>query len=826
MPNGDSKYLPHLVVPASPETRPYTNPASGGSRAFATPTRNRQAHAQALISQFEALRSTEKTRAQERLAHGLSVQNGLYLTFESEAGFELKFESLEAMRSGIELCNVKSAGDKQLATIFVPDGKLDILLNKVLAYSDPSRDSATGKPKNRELVESIQAVREAALRALWTDPDELFPKENNAVWWEVWLRVSRSVNQERFLRTHAERLGMQVHAESIRFLDRIVLLVRGTAEQMSQSAHLLAVFAEIRRPKVTAEFYLEMGPEEQAEWIDKLLARLRTPQASCPFVCLLDTGVTNGHPLLAPVADDNDLHTYNATWGVADSYGHGNPMAGTAIYGDLATLLESTEDYQLSHRIESVKVTPDPSYHQDPHLYGAITRDGIAQPEISHPERDRIYCMAITSSDNRDRGRPSSWSAAIDAISSGMEDERRRLIVLAAGNTAFTERRHYPHSNHTDPVHDPGQAWNAITVGAYTKKTEIEASEFPGWTVIAPSGDLAPSSCTSTAWTERQWPLKPDVVMEGGNMALDPETQHAFDIDSLKVVSTGHQPQSRLLVPFGDTSGASALIARLAAAVTAQYPNLWPETVRALIVHSARWTETMKRRFAPLNTRRQKTNLLRWYGYGVPDEGALHWSTRDSLTLIAESTLQPFHKDGGAVRTREIQLHALPWPVDELRALGNAMVEMRVTLSYFVEPNPGERGWTRKFRYQSHGLRFSVKRSLETQDEFRQRLNKQARDEEEDYQGAVAETGEWFLGQRLCTLGSLHCDVWSGTASELAERGHVAVYPVLGWWKERPALERWGNLARYALIVSISTPEVEADIYTPVMYEIAAQIAV
>src|SRR5256885_8145814 len=38
-------------------------------------------------------------------------------------------------------------------------------------------------------------------------------------------------------------------------------------------------------------------------------------------------------------------------------------------------------------------------------------------------------------------------------------------------------------------------------------------------------------------------------------------------------------------------------------------------------------------------------------------------------------------------------------------------VEMRVTLSFFVEPNPSRRGWQSKFRYQSHGLRFADRKS-------------------------------------------------------------------------------------------------------------------
>src|SRR5260370_7141976 len=76
-------------------------------------------------------------------------------------------------------------------------------------------------------------------------------------------------------------------------------------------------------------------------------------------------------------------------------------------------------------------------------------------------------------------------------------------------------------------------------------------------------------------------------------------------------------------------------------------------------------------------------------------------------------------------------LHRLPWPLDELEPLGDQIVEMRVTLSYFIEPNPSARGVKSRYRYESHGLRFDVKRAVESEDDFRARVNAAARAEEE-----------------------------------------------------------------------------------------------
>ena len=81
------------------------------------------------------------------------------------------------------------------------------------------------------------------------------------------------------------------------------------------------------------------------------------------------------------------------------------------------------------------------------------------------------------------------------------------------------------------------------------------------------------------------------------------------------------------------------------------------------------------------------------------------------------------------------------------------------------------------------------KRSLENLNGFKQRINGQARIQETFTPSS--ESGKWALGKKLCNLGSIHSDVWHGTAADLAERDYIAVYPVIGWWRERPKFERW-----------------------------------
>lgn len=813
--------LPHLLVAGTANIEPYVIPPSSGRGEYKLPGRNRSRHGHKLLAQLQNLRADAETLAEKQRAFGVDAGNGIVIQFESEPEYELAIKSLEFSPSGIELLAVRRIEERVVASVFVPEGKLDRFINLVTSYLHD--DTKKGLPKNQRLIDSIAEIHKAVLDALWTDAGTL-PRQGEVIFWEVWLRTGtdRETILTRF-QEHAHELGFVVEQGHLSFPDRSVVIARGTRAQITRSVELLNCIAELRKAKQPADFFTAMTAADQFDWIQEASGRITPAPADSPAVCILDTGVNNAHPLLRDYLADADMHAYDPDWSVADHDGHGTEMAGLTLYGDLTELLASNDQREVGYILESAKILP-PEGENPPKLYGKVTAESMARAEVQAPERKRVFSMSVTTTDSRDRGQPSAWSASLDALSSGAEEEgeHRRLIFVSAGNTDPNNRHLYPDSNQTDGVHDPGQSWNALTVGAFTEKTEIDAGSFPDWTPIAPEGDLSPSSCTSLIFGQ-SWPIKPDIVLEGGNMAINPGTELADYVDSLQLLTTNWQFATRApLVITGDTSAATALAARMGATLLAAHPEYWPETIRALLVHFSDWTQAQKDRFAPLNTRAAKARLLRYCGFGRPDLERALWSARNSLTLIAQDSLQPYDTVDGKVKTRDMSLHAIPWPVEVLQDLGETAVEMRVTLSYFIEPNPARRGWIRKHRYSSHGLRFDVKTPLESLDEFRQRINKVARDEEFERTSA-SDSARWLLGPDLRSLGSLHSDRWTGTAAELSQRGFVGVYPVIGWWRERHQLGRWNRRARYALVVTIETPEVDVDVYTPVANMIATQ---
>lgn len=825
MPDQPADKRPHLVLQDTSKAVGFTAHSAGGGSPDVIPDLPRQQHGRVLRTQIESLKpvATEAARAQEQ--QGLESGLGLQILFSSQPDVELAFESLANEPKKIELLSVRREGQHTYANVFVPDGRLEHFEKYVTEYLEEKRDKNGKARDHRALLNTIASIRAAELRALWTDDPALLP-DDVAVpfWWEVWLPVrgQRQAVVDDFKKL-ARLADCVVSDKQVNFPERTVLLMFGSRQQFSRSVMTLNCVAELRCAKETAELFDGMTAAEQQEWADELLQRVQLPEGNAPRICFLDTGVNRGHPLLAPLMDATDLHTVEPAWGVDDIANHGTGLAGLAGYGDLADALAANGPIEISHRFESVKLVPhDGGNHGDARDHAYLFTEGVARTEVAAPDRARVFTSAVSASDYRDRGRPSSWSSAVDKLSADTDGAGQypRLFVLSAGNirdpNAWAE---FPDSVSTNLVHDPGQAWNAITVGAFTNKTDTEGHV--SLKAIAPEGGPSPFTTTSRTW-DGAWPLKPDVMFEGGNAAKD--DVGAVGMVSLNLLTTHNAPLDRLFTTTNATSAASALCARMAAQIMAAYPNLRPETVRALIVHSAEWTDAMRAMYLPAGQAPSKSDyvhLIRHCGWGVPDLERALWSAGNSLTLVVEDLVHPYAKvKGKGVITRDMKLHALPWPREELEALQSAQVELRVTLSYFIEPNPSTRGSTSKFYYPSHRLRFDVQRPLDgSTDDFVARINAAAQREDEG-NPVNPKDADWYLGELKRHRGSLHQDVWTGTAAELASRGFVAVYPSAGWWRTRAALERYNLPARYSLIVSIRTQQTEVDLYNAIALKI------
>lgn len=820
-----------------------TTDGGGGDKVYRYPARNVSSHAEKLRQDLIAARE-----AVAELQPGLTI-DGLVLEFVGAVGAGIESDSLDDRRAKMELLSTREENGVTYATVFVPEEGIPRFLKKIEQYE--TKLTKKGEPQHKPLMESLEGVRLPVLRSFWTDDPTRFPADPKAnVWWEVWLRRSAATATTsadglipHAFRTAAQAAGLRIIPGISVFPERVVFLMHGSAEQWASSLSLLLPLAELRQASEVPVEYVTLRPVDARMWIDAAVARIQPPPLDAPAVCMVDTGCNRAHPLLEPVVAPDDIHVWHPEWSPIDNVGHGTEMAGIAVYGaELADLLSGSGPIPLSHRIEAVKFIDGSSEH-GPENYGYVTVEAVARAEAHRPDRSRVVCLMTTSA-NQPGDEPRLWSAELDKHTSGQLDDVQRLYVVSVGNIRgyLTEPYAYPQCNHfVYGIEDPAQAYNVLSVGGYTERVVLSETH-SGRECLAPRGGLSPLSRTSILWDRQkedasqtewsEWPYKPDVVMEAGNYLRDAEGRPEA-CDDLHLLTTCVTPTGKLLTTAGDTSAAAAQAAKLAAELMAEYPMLWPETIRALIVHSAEWTPQMKAEF-PGPGREAIRRRLRCYGYGVPNVDRARYTLNNHVSLIVQDSLQPFKKQGSGIKTNEYNLHVLPWPKEVLEQIFMEQVTVKVTLSYFIEPNPAKRGITSKFHYASHGLRFKLRGPDESDEAFAKRISKDTwtdeerkrKDERTVARPTAREPQQWHIGSDVRTRGSIHCDWWSASAAEVAKCGAIAVYPVTGWWKTRKQLRCYTKRARYALIVTLSTSNESVDLYTPIAQQISTVLPV
>lgn len=782
---------------------------------------NPNKHAEFISRRIQECRneSTKQTQvAMENQVAAIKYKEGMYLEFSGVRGYELAFKSLENRKSGIRLLNVKKENDITRATIYVPKGKETTFLKKVQAYAESS--AAGQKLKHDELISSIENIRLAVLESFWVGKTENMPNDKTPVWCEIWLRCDFGVQKTEVIDNFnaiCNALKIELKQEAIDFPERTVTLVKADQSQLKNLISTCDCIAEIRRAPELASFFDKLPLSEQQEWTQDLLDRTISKDSNST-VCILDTGLCESHPLIAPHTNSKYIQAVDSSWKPLDIDGHGTNMAGIALYCNLQKCLESRLPVEVSHKVESVKILPDTGSNA-PHLYGAITEQAVALAEIENPTAERTICMAVTSDVyNTFDGSPTSWSAALDNITSGAnEDGQKRLFFVSGGNVSCgeLEKVGFPTASTLHGIENPGQSWNAITVGGYNDKIDIQDTCFKGFSPVADAMDLSPFSATSVTW-DKKWPVKPEILLNAGNVATNGSDYS--DCPDLSLLTTNHDIKKHLFDLIGGTSPATAEASWMAAQLYKEYPGIWPETVRALMIHSASWTPQMQKMFNKDNKRTSgKRELLRTCGYGIPSLEKAMWCKDNSVNMVIEGELQPFE----GTKMKEMDLHKIPLPTDVLQSLGDLEVRLRITLSYFIEPGPGEIGWKDRYRYPSCNLRFALINNDENIEDFKKRINVKMRGEDRKDKGdGTSGSSRWYLGTENRDVGSIHSDFIDSSAIELCDAKYIAVYPVIGWWRERSYLGKSNSKIRYSLVVSIETPSTEVDLYTPIVTEI------
>lgn len=553
-------------------------------------------------------------------------------------------------------------------------------------------------------------------------------------------------------------------------------------------------------------------PQQHARQLRDIQSRLTImpPEQDSPAVCIIDSGLQEGHLLLEPAIDKETSHCFLpgiASTDVADyvaNGGHGTRIAGAVLYADNIPEVGIVETQTW---IQNARVLNAACQLPTEILPPALIRE-VIQHYHQGKRRTRIFNHSINADAPCRTKHMSAWAAEIDRLC----NEHDILVIQSIGNlrpscaspkAGVAELLHagkaYPDylSEQSCRLSNPAQSLQALTVGSVGYGI-FEKEEWKSF-ATRPGDPSAFSRSGLGIWDS----IKPEVVEFGGDFLRTPGTipsvsapSHAKECYPPLVRSTLHGGPAHDRDDVG-TSYAAPKVTRIAARLQAVMPEESCLLYRALIVQSARWPD-----WTTNLTPEEQTALIARIGYGVPDieRATTNSDYRTTLVTAGEQEIKP----GGC------HVYQVPIPAAIRRAGEDYKILVEVTLSYAAEP----RRTRRTHRgYLSTWLDWMSNRKDEPLESF---VSRAVRDEE-----PVIREGTsfgWTISSRANdgqiadvrrSIGTVQKD-WAYIRSHaLPEDFCVAVRGHKGWSKDPD------NTANYTLAVTFDVVGQEIAIYDP-----------
>lgn len=827
----------------------YEAPRGGDGKPPTMPSLDPRAHGTALIQQLDAI--TQQVNARTQAARDELAEREI-VAVRPAVDAQLAADQLDNSRADARLVGVMAETGTVLLDVAGAD--LGYLREKIEAFSDDAKVIAKtkkdGTPKldehgvqvtaraSEKAIAPVRSIGLAQLEDLGGAPlrTDALP-EGLSCWFEIGCRggyrnpEQDTANSRAQIARQLHRLGVSQKIDEFLGPEQVYFFVRLTRTKLDGL-----------REATDCIYDVELAPQplRDLKLLDDLTTKdvanfaLAEPHEDAPSVVILDTGVATGHPLLKSAI----LSATTAGPEIPspeDTYGHGTKMAGLALYDDVGAAIERGSA-EAPHWLQSSRLLIQPGYgtaaDDNYEKWPVLMERAVRSAEDADPRvRNRAYVLAVTRSMQDpplDGIAPTLWSQAVDQLA--FRGGQGRLMIVSAGNAREPEwlklAELYPQLQLTEKIHQPAQASNALTVGAFTTRVELpnDKDYVEARVVATKPGSISPY--TSTGLVGNEWAIKPDVVFEGGNLAIT-GTLTDPTVPTLSALTTSHRHTHGTPVGLMSmTSEASARVAHLAAQIWKVEPKLRSETVRGLVVHSASWTKAIEADFSGRDDRLQAC------GYGVPDERLASECAQGVATIVIEDSMpnavieeepkktppkRATTKTTERKHRRKVKLYRLPLP-ESLLTDADPDVELRVTLSYFTEPNKFGRR-----TYHGLDLKWDMQGPQEAEEAFRQRINARLRPKGADGKRRKVEKTKsfnWDVGIERRSRGTVQSDRWHGKMSALVGDKLIAIYPVLGWWDQRKELKT--QEMNFSLVVSVFGP----GVYTAIKPRIEAETAI
>ena len=373
------------------------------------------------------------------------------------------------------------------------------------------------------------------------------------------------------------------------------------------------------------------------------LGPILSPPGDAQGICVLDSGVTAGHPLLASAMGEATAVPPRLGT-AADVNGHGTRVAGLALYGDIQQCIES-RTFIPQLRLFSARVLNENNEFDDEDLITTQMRRAIEY--FKNTYNCRVFNASL--GDKRmpfNGGRVSPWASILDHLARELDV----IIVVSAGNydhepspdaTPDDHVQGYPRYLLEPPakIIEPATGCIVLTVGSLCNSANLPlgAQNNVALQPVAQPGQPSPFTRSGPGIGRA---VKPELCEFGGNCAYDGDLRRLRpELAELSIVSLNREYLARLFCTGVGTSYACAKVAHSAARLWSQFPAASANLIRALLAASA---EVPQESWELLRSISDNA-VLQLCGYGLPSLPRAMFSDSNRAILYAENEL-PFDR--------------------------------------------------------------------------------------------------------------------------------------------------------------------------------------
>ena len=522
------------------------------------------------------------------------------------------------------------------------------------------------------------------------------------------------------------------------------------------------------------------------------------PEATATAICVVDSGIVEGHPLLAPAVLVDRSRSYPPALGppvprppVGDA-AHGTHVAGVAVYGDVAASALA-KSFSPDFWVINARLLDDKAeLHPDRMPFvREIVESASDRARVFNLSYGLEHCAGYLSAHAGELDELTRQHNCLFVVSSGNID----TPALAAGFSARNPKGGYPGylKEWKWRVRSPGEALNALTVGGLAPDSSPHPAN-PARQAVA--GPRAPSPFSCAGGLKNV--VKPELVEIAGDVAYDTGIRSLVDNDpGLRVATT--KPPPKLLGFVHGTSFSAPKVAHLAAHVFDRYPAATPNLVRALLVGSARTPEGVQD-WKP-------ADAMRVCGFGIPDLDRALYCRPQRVTL--------FHE--GHIDVDEVKLFDIPVPSDLAQSKGRKSITVTIAYDPPVSVVNRERpaGVVLTWRLARGDVpEEQVERAIAETAEEELETSKEEGESEPERRKRVFWPGK--MPKRPQQRGTVQKDVFSWVRGEYGDPYRLAVTAKA----TRPAYKSASQ--RFAVIVTLECEDPAVQLYTVLRARLAA----